>query len=46
MTCEQEDCPFWDGFGCPCATLDISEDERERQKRVLGIETSGQDVEW
>lgn len=37
MRCDQEMCPFWDGHGCPCEVLDISEEERERQKRALGI---------
>lgn len=36
--CEQELCPFWAGdAGCPCATLEISEHDRRRQQRALGI---------
>lgn len=23
MRCEQEMCANWDGFGCPCAVLDL-----------------------
>lgn len=33
--CEQEECPFWDGDGCPCRVLDISEEAREQAKRDL-----------
>jgi hypothetical protein len=35
MRCDQEDCPFWDGDGCPCRVLDISEEAREQAERDL-----------
>ncbi|MFC5127448.1 hypothetical protein ACFPRL_30260 [Pseudoclavibacter helvolus] len=32
--CEQELCPFWAGDGgCPCAVLDLREDDREEARR-------------
>ena len=34
MRCDQEDCPFWDGDGCPCSVLDITAEEREKAKRA------------
>lgn len=26
--CEQEMCPNWDGFGCPCDVLDLEKPRR------------------
>ena len=28
--CEQEMCPNWDGWGCPCEVLDIDKPETRR----------------
>jgi hypothetical protein len=24
--CDMEDCPMWDGHGCPCATFELDRD--------------------
>lgn len=44
MSCDQEMCPFWDGDGCPCRVLDISDEERAQQRRAMGIEPLNDDV--
>lgn len=40
--CEAEACPFWSGSGCDCAVFGITDAERERQQRSLGIATPAQ----
>lgn len=42
MRCDMEDCPMWDGDGCPCNTFDLDRDNLPTSG-VFAVESTNDD---